>query len=76
MPVSIVEPRGSEVVRETVLPRTTHDVEPPQFGGLEELRSGHRIGGRAHERMLHFVVGLTGTGVVFAMLYASMLLLE
>jgi hypothetical protein len=51
-------------------------VEPPQFGDLEDLRSGHRIGGHKHERMLHFMVGLLGTGVVFFVLYASMLLLE
>jgi hypothetical protein len=76
MPVSIVAPEASDAVRDTALPPLSCDVEPPLFGHLEGSRSGHRIGGRAHERMFHFVVGLFGTGVVFAILYASMLLLE
>jgi hypothetical protein len=43
---------------------------------LEELRSGQRIGGHAHERMLHMLIALVGAGVVFGILYVSMLFFE
>jgi hypothetical protein len=75
MPVDLA--KAPNVVPEVPMPPPANrHSEVPLFRGLDELRSGHCIGCHGHERMLHMVAALLGTGVVFGVLYASMLLLE
>ena len=78
MPVNLVEPKEPNAKPETTMPppRASRRPAPPLFRDLEELRSGHRIGGHARERVLHLVIALAGAGVVFGILYTSMLVFE
>ena len=72
MPVNLIESKAPDVVPEMAMPppASAHP-EPPLFRGMEELRSRHRISSHGHERMLHIIAALAGTGVVFGVLYAS-----
>jgi hypothetical protein len=73
MPAELLEKRETIVVEERVMPPPSESRD--LFRGMDQLRDYHG-GGRMRDRLMPALGALIGTVLLFAAVYASMMLVD